>query len=128
MYQKICVPLMLINNNVYTFISGILVSLSINIFTNLCFEKSDFCVNWFMYFAIIIFLLAGALCMYLAAKLSKFQNYIIEKRITDYENKKSVVLDATKNENGKWVTTYVCTVIMVVLGAFLLVFNFVAAN
>ena len=29
-YERICIPLMQINNNVYTFLSGILISLSTN--------------------------------------------------------------------------------------------------
>lgn len=125
MYRKICIPLMLINNNVYTFISGILVSLSINIFTTLCFEKSTLLANWFMYLSTIVFLLASALCMYLAAKLTGFQNFIIKKNITDYESKKSIVLDATKDKNAKWVIIYSCTALMVIIGVFLLVFNFI---
>ena len=125
MYRRICIPLMLINNNVYTFISGILVSLSINIFTSLCFEKSSLCANWFMYLATIVFLFASALCMYLAAKLSRFQNYIIEKHITEYESKKSIVLDATKDKGTKWITVYICTALMVIDGVSLLVFKFI---
>ena len=116
---------MLINNNVYTFISGILVSLSINVFTSLCFEKSGLCANWFMYLATIVFLLASALCMYLAAKLSRFQNYIIEKHITEYESKKSIVLDATKDKGSEWIIVYICTALMVIVGVSLLVFNFI---
>ncbi|MBE5884790.1 MAG: hypothetical protein E7284_00075 [Lachnospiraceae bacterium] len=126
MYKKIFVPLMLINNNVYTFVSGIFISLSINIFTSLCFEKSKLYNSWFMYLASLVFLVASALCMYLATKLSKFQNYIIEKRVMDYEKKKSIVLDATKKVHTKWVVTYICTVLMVIVGILLLVFNFVA--
>ncbi len=128
MYKKIIVPLMLINNNVYTFLSGIFVSLSINIFTSLCFEKSSVYDSWFMYLASLMLLLASTLCMYLAAKLSKFQNYIIEKRIIDYENKKSIVLDATNKMHTKCVITYICTVVMVIGGTILLVFNFVVGN
>ncbi len=128
MYRKIFVPLMLINNNVYTFLSGIFVSLSINIFTSLCFEKSSMFDSWFMYLASLVFLLGSALCMYLAAKLSKFQNYIIEKRIIDYESKKSIVLDATKKMHTKWALTYICTIIMIVGGTTLLVFSFVTGN
>lgn len=125
MYKKIWVPLMLINNNVYTFISGIFVSLSINIFTSLCLEKSSLCVRWYMYLATIFFLAASALCMYLAAKLSGFQNYIIEKHIMDYENKKSIVLDATKDKQIKWIMIYFSTVLIFMAGVVLLVFNFI---
>lgn len=128
MYRNICMPLMLINNNVYTFLSGILISLSINIFTSLCFEKSSMCERWFMYLASLSFLVGSALCMYLSAKLSKFQNYIIEKRVIGYENKKSIVLDATKEKHAKWVLTYICTVVMIISGTILLVFNFAVRN
>lgn len=124
-YKKICVSLMLINNNVYTFLSGILISFSVNIFTSLCFEKSGFCKSWFMYLASLVYLLVSAICMYLAAKLSKFQNYIIGKHITDYEDKKSIVLDATKKNYKKWVAIYSITALMFVIGIVLLVFNFV---
>lgn len=117
---------MLVNSNVYTFMSGIFVSLSINIFTNLCFEKRGFFSTWHMYFATIVLLLASALCMYLAAKLSRFQNYIIEKHITEYENKREIVLDAAKDNKTKWIITYACTVCMVIVGAILLVFNFIS--
>lgn len=125
MYKKICVPLMLINNNVYTFISGIFVSLSINIFTSLCFEKSTLHVKWFMYLATIFFLAASASCMYLAAKLNGFQNYIFEKHIADYENKKSIVLDATKDQQNKWIIVYLCTALIFMVGVSLLVLNFI---
>mgnify|MGYP001436650578 CR=1 FL=1 len=128
MYKKIFVPLMLINNNVYTFLSGIFVSLSINIFTSLCFEKSSVYDGWFMYLSSLMLLLASTLCMYLAVKLSKFQNYIIEKRIIDYENKKSIVLDATNKMHSKYVITYICTIVTVICGTSLLVFNFVLGN
>ena len=128
MYRKICISLMLINNNVYTFLSGILVSLSINIFTSLCFEKRSLCSSWFMYLASALFLLASALFMYLATKLNRFQNYIIEKRIIDYDNKKSIVLDATEKEYAKWVVSYICVAVMVIGGMILLVFNFIVGN
>lgn len=126
MYRRICIPLMLINNNVYTFISGIFVSLSINIFTSLCFEKSGLCASWFMYLASIVFLFVSASCMYLAAKLSRFQNYIIEKHITVYESKQSIVLDATKDNGTKWMIVYFFTALMVIAGVSLLVFNFIS--
>lgn len=125
MYKRVFVPLMLINNNVYTFVSGILVSLSINIFTNLCFAKSSLYTNWFLYLATIVFLLASALCMYLAAKLSGFQSYITVKRYTEYKDKETIVLGATKNKEKTWIMTYLFTVFMVISGGVLLVFNFI---
>lgn len=125
MYKRVFVPLMLINNNVYTFVSGILISLSINIFTNLCFAKSSLYTNWFLYLATIVFLLASALCMYIAAKISGFQSYIAVKRYTEYKDKETIVLDATKSKEKKWIRTYLFTVFMVISGVVLLVFNFI---
>ena len=81
-----------------------------------------------MYLASIVFVLASALFMYLAAKLSRFQNYIIEKRIIGYDNKKSIVLDATEKEHTKWVVSYICVSIMLICGIILLVFNFIVSN
>ena len=81
-----------------------------------------------MYLASMVFLLASALFMYLAAKLSRFQNYIIEKRIIDYDSKKSIVLDATKKEHTKWIVIYVCEAVLVIGGVILLVFNFIVGN
>lgn len=126
MYKKIYIPLMLINNNVYTFISGILVSLSINIFTNLCCEKSSLHTHWFMYLATIAFLLSSALFMYLAAKLSRFQKYIYDMGIADYEKKKSIAFDATKSQKTKWIIIYVDIVLSILIGVGLLVVNFVS--
>lgn len=125
MYQKIFIPLMMINNNVYTFVSGIFISLSTNIFTSLCFEKNDFYDKWFMYIATAVFLLASVLCMYLAAKLSRFQNYIIDKHITNYTGKVNIILEATKKEKNKWVIIYICFVILVIIGIGLIALNFV---
>ena len=103
MYRKICVPLMMIDNNVYSFISGIFVSLSINIFTSLCIERYGLNDKWFMYLAALVFLLTSILCMCFAARLSRFQSYIIDKRIVDYEGKIDIILEATQNNKNKWI-------------------------
>lgn len=125
MYRKICVPLMMINNNVYSFISGIFVSLSINIFTSLCVERYGFNDKWFMYLAALVFLLTSILCMYLTAKLSRFQSYIIDKHIVDYEGKVGIILEATQTNKGKWILIYFCFSLLIIIGSGLLTFNFV---
>lgn len=125
LYEKICVPLMLVNNNVYTFISGILVALSVNIFTSLCFEKADVYNYWHLYLSTLIFLSTSALCMYFAAKLSRFQNYIIEKRIINYSKKREIVLEATQNAYVKWIIIYIVQIIAFVFGIILLILNFI---
>ncbi|MCM1286887.1 MAG: hypothetical protein NC240_01155 [Clostridium sp.] len=116
---------MLVNNNVYTFISGIFVALSVNIFTSLCFEKADIYAHWHLYLSTLIFLLTGALCMYFAAKLSKFQNYIIEKHVIDYGKKREIVLEATKNAYVKWTLIYIVQIVVFIFGIILLVLNYI---
>lgn len=125
MYRKICVPLMMINNNVYSFISGIFVSLSINIFTSLCIERCGLNDRWFMYLAVLVFLLTSILCMYLAAKLSRFQSYIIDKNIVNYEEKIGIILEATQVNKSKWILIYFCSALLTIIGSGLLAFNFV---
>lgn len=125
MYRKICVPLMMINNNVYSFISGIFVSLAINIFTSLCIERCGLNDRWFMYLAVLVFLLTSILCMYLAAKLSRFQSYIIDKHIVNYEEKIGIILEATQVNKSKWILIYFCSVLLTIIGSGLLAFNFV---
>lgn len=125
LYEKICVPLMLVNNNVYTFISGILVALSVNIFTNLCFEKADVYNYWHLYLSTLIFLFTSALCMYFAAKLSRFQHYIFGKRIIDYSKKREIVLEATQKAYVKWIIIYIVQIIAFISGIILLILNFI---
>lgn len=125
MYRKICVPLMMVNNNVYSFISGIFVSLSINIFTSLCVERYYFNDKWFMYLAALVFLLTSILCMYLAANLSRFQSYIIDKRIVDYDGKVGIIVEATQTNKSKWILVYSCSAFLIFTGSGLLAFNFV---
>ncbi len=125
MYRKICVPLMMINNNIYSFISGIFVSLSINIFTSLCVERCGLNDKWFMYLAALVFLLTSILFMYLSAKLSRFQSYIIDKHIADYEGKVGIILEATQTNKNKWILIYFCSALLIISGGGLLTFNFV---
>ena len=127
-YNRICVPLMLINNNVYTFISGILVALSINIFTSLCTARTDFTKGLYLYLSTVVFLAASAMCMYLAVSISRFQNYIIEKRIVDYDKRKGIVLDATRNELYKWVIMFLITIFAIWIGIGLLGMNFLQSQ
>ena len=125
MYRKICVPLMMIDNNVYSFISGIFVSLSINIFTSLCIERYGLNDKWFMYLAALVFLLTSILCMCFAARLSRFQSYIIDKRIVDYEGKIDIILEATQNNKNKWILIFSCFALLIIIGIGLLAFNFI---
>ncbi|MCD8377240.1 MAG: hypothetical protein LUB59_00465 [Candidatus Gastranaerophilales bacterium] len=123
--KKMLISIMLVNNNVYSFLGGIFVSLSTSIFATLCFERSDFMEAWYIYAAVLLFVITGALCMYLAAKLSKFQNYIMEKHITDYSKKRTIAEDASRENWGKWISVYMLTGLTGVGGVFMLAMNFI---
>ena len=73
LFKKICVPLMLINDNVYTFISGIVISLATNIFTTLFMEKDKwhFINSWHMYLSVLLYLFAGGLGIPLVKQIGK---------------------------------------------------------
>lgn len=113
-YNRICLPLFFVNNNVYSFLSGILVSLATNIFTTLCFESEQ---KIAYYLASIFFVVSSAICLYIATKVSGIQNYI-EK--FNYENKKKILKDATKGEYRKWALIYLELLISIIVGVLFL--------
>ena len=123
-YERICIPLMHVNNNVYTFLSGILVSLSTNIFTTLCFQKIDLAKQWHIYLATLMFAISGALCIFLATKMTPFQNYIISKQIIDLSERRDVIRDATSGRKWTWVVSYCVLIVALLAGAALLVVNY----
>ena len=123
-YERICIPLMQINNNVYTFLSGILISLSTNIFTTLCFEKFDLAKQWHIYLATFLFAVSGAICIFLATKMTPYQNYIISKQIIDLSERRNVIRDATSERKWTWVVSFFVLIITSFLGTALLVVNY----
>ena len=123
-YNSFCVPLMLINSEVYTFISGILISLSTNVFTTLCFEKFVLSTQWHLYLSTIMYAIAGALCIYLAYKMSGFQNYIKGKQILDSDEQKAIVKDVTSTEYKRFSISYISLIISVLSGTVLLIINY----
>lgn len=124
-YEHICIPLMLINNSVYTFISGILISLSTNIFTTLCFEKFNFSLQWHIYLATILFAVSGALCIYLATKMTAYQNYIISKQIIIPFERRAVIRDVTSKRKTIWFISFLALFLTVLIGTILLIINYV---
>lgn len=123
-YRKFCVPLMLISNNVYTFISGILLSLSTGIFTTLCIEKITFFSGWNLYLATVLYLVAGALCIYIATKISSYQNYITMNKIINIEDKKSIINDFEASKGRVWFATFGMLFVSLIAGTGLLIMNF----
>ena len=124
-YEHICIPLMQINNNVYTFISGILISLSTNIFTTLCFEKFDFFEQWHIYLSTILFAISGAVCIYIATKMTGFQNYIISKQIIDPVERKEIIKDVTMKQRKLWLISFFVLISTAILATVLLIINYV---
>ncbi len=123
-YEHICIPLMQINNNVYTFLSGILISLSTNIFTTLCFEKFELAKQWHIYLATLLFAASGAICIFLATKMTPYQNYIISKQIIDLSERRNVIRDATSERKWIWVLSYFVLIVTTLAGTALLVVNY----
>jgi hypothetical protein len=116
MYRKVCIPLMQVNSNIYAFLSGILVSLSTNIFTTLCFEPINLLCQWRRYLSTLLLVAAGALCMYISVKVVDFQNYIATKHITDPNEKLEIIEDATEKRKKMWVVCYSLFIILLVAG------------
>lgn len=123
-YERICIPLMQINNNVYTFLSGILISLSTNIFTTLCFKEFDLAKQWHMYLATLLFATSGATCIFLATKMTPYQNYLFSKQIIDLSARRDVIKDATSGKKWTWVFSFLVLIITSLAGVALLVVNY----
>lgn len=122
-FKMICVPLIQVNNNIYTFVGGILVSLATNIFATLCFQEFDWQNQWYQYFAAIMFATASAVCLYLATKMSGVQNYINSKKKHPSERRR-IIIDVTESEYWKWLIAFFLLFISIVIGIILLSFNF----
>jgi len=105
-YHNFCIPLMQINSNVYAFVSGILISLSTNIFTTLCFEQFDLASQWHQYISTFFFACSGAICMAISTKVVNFQTYISSKQIVDSNAKREVICDATESKKVSWIFYY----------------------
>ncbi len=119
-YEKICIPLIKVNSNVYVFFSGILMSLSINIFTTLCFDEINFYNQWLKYFMAFSILISSALCMIISLRVVNIQNYFLTKQIIDDDEKTDIIKDLTKNKVGVWVSHYSFLSICLFLGIVLL--------
>lgn len=128
MYRNICIPLMQINSNIYAFISGILVSLSTNIFTTLCFEPFDLLHQWHRYLATLFLIFSGALCMYISVKISTFQSYISNNQITKVSEIRGIIAETTEERKVVWIVIYV-SLITLSIGSFIFLgFSWVIGN
>ena len=115
---------MLINNNVYTFMSGIVLSLSTGIITTLCLEKEPFATSWHLYSSSILFTISGALFIYVASQITSYQVYISSKQIVVSEEKKSIVHDFEAHRYIFWLIIFLCLVTTLLFGTALLFANY----
>lgn len=123
-FKNVCIPLMLINNNVYTFMSGIVLSLSTGIITTLCLEKESIATSWHLYSSSILFTISGALLIYVASQITSYQVYISSKQIVVSEEKKSIVNDFEAHRYIFWIIVFFCLATTLLFGAALLFVNY----
>ena len=114
-FEKLCVPLMLINDNVYTFISGILLSLSTGIITTLCMEKTPFNESWHLYASSVIYTIVG---------VSSYQNYITSNKIINKTEKKGIIKDHELHRCIFWVIYFLTLCLLLISGTVLLFLNY----
>lgn len=124
LFKKICIPLMLVNNNIYTFISGILISLSTGMFTTLCLEKSMIFCKWHLYISVIFYLISGAICIYIATKTSSYQNYILANKIVMTKEKHEIVEDFETQNYKTWFIVFLLLFVSIVGGTIFLILNY----
>lgn len=123
-FKKICVPLLCVNNNVYAFVSGIMISLATNIFATLCFQLLDLKSQLYQYLASFVFAVASAICLYVSTKTSAMQNYISSKKIRHLKDREKIISDVTATEYKKWIAVYSGLFVTIVIGVVLLLFGF----
>ncbi len=123
-FDKLCIPLMLINDNVYTFISGILLSLSTGIITTFCLEKTPFAESWHLYASSVIYTIVGAMLIYITSQVSSYQNYISSKKIINPTDKKSIIKDHELHRCNFWVIFFFTLCLLLILGMVLLFLNY----
>jgi hypothetical protein len=107
---------MQINSNIYAFLSGILVSLSTNIFTTLCFESISLRSQWYNCLSTLLLMISGALCMYISVKVSSFQNFISSKQIKNHKDIREIIEDVTISRKQVWVICYAILVLITIAG------------
>lgn len=124
-FKKLCVPLMLVNNNVYTFISGILLSLATGVVTELCLEKTPFLESWHLYTASIVYVISGALFIYVATHITTYQNYIASNKIVDRKAQYGIIEDFEAHRYCLWVCIFLGVIFSLIAGTILLFLNYV---
>lgn len=124
-FEKICFPMLHINNNVYTFLSGIAISLATNIFTTICIDDYSFTTQWNLYVSTIAFAIVSALLLFMASKMSGFQGFVFNSSENyDSEWRETIMKEATEEDYKKWVLRYFLLVIFLIIGIAFLATDF----
>lgn len=125
LFDYMCLPLLNIHNTVYTFLSGIFISLSTNIFTTICIDDIEFINQWNLYISSLFFAILSGLLLYMATKMTGFQTYVIQHVDSiSSKSKKNILIDATYNDYNKWLIRYCLLFSLLILGTIFLATNF----
>ena len=124
-FKRLCLPWMLINNNVYTFISGIVLSLSTGTINTLCLEKEPFLATWHLYASSLLYTVAGALLIYVASQITSYQVYNTSKQITDRQKQMETFLDFEEERAARWVWIFLTLFLSFIGGTVFLFLNYV---
>lgn len=128
-HKQICIRLLLVDNNIYSFFGGILISLATNILTTVCFLKFSFVNQWSSYLATILFAIASAICVGIATKITDFQKYMKDKKIKNLDERRRIIEDITSRHHKLWIATFVLLFITLVAGiVFLCISNSLLTN
>lgn len=114
---------MKINNNVYTFLSGIFISVATDLFTSLCFEQFAPQTQWPIYISIVAFAITSAMLIYFATKLSRVQNYISEHQ--NIKDKNQILIESTKDKSTIWFLTYILCIIAFLASIIFMIIYFI---
>ena len=125
LFEKMIINLIQINDNVYSFVGGIFISLATNIFTTLCFEEFNLKQQWNQYMSTIFFVIASGICLYLSTKVSTIQQFVQARKISGILKKREVIADIIQNKIQKWLLIYIMLLSSIICGAVFLVLNFV---
>lgn len=125
LFKVICFPLLHINNNVYTFLSGIAISLATNIFTTICIDDINFAVQWNLYVSTVAFAIVSALLLFMASKMSGFQGFAYNSPESYNKTwREDVLCDATKDDYKKWVVRFFLLLFSLIVGISFLATDF----
>ena len=134
---KVFLPFMRIHNSVYVFMSGILISLSTNLLTSLCFEPIDGKGYWCIYITIISSAISSAMFIVVATKLTTIQDGI-KDTLSIFKNddikagdplqtnrKKILLIELTENHAGKWIMMFLTLAVSTIASIVFTILKFV---